>query len=559
METADRNNYKQSESAIRPKVSDAGKRLVKGAAIMSVAGVLSKVLGAFFRIPLTNWIGAKGMSYYSAAYSVYSFFLFIAVAGLPVAISRMVSSRCAKGDYRNAHRVYRISLVLMLSLGLISASILLFGSSFISAAIGNPGSKFSMMALSPVLLCAPIVSSFRGYSQGKQNMMPTALSEIIEQLFRVIVGLSLAYFFMQKSLEKAAAGATFGASAGSLAALILLLVIYTLNKNRRDELICASDHSLERRSVLMRDMLSIAIPITIGSSILPIMSMIDASMIMPRLMATGWVHSDSKVLYGLIGGFCSPIIEFPQVFTIAIATSMVPAVTAAHTRNNKKDLDSNIRIGLKTLMLVSFPCMVGLMVMAKPILHLLYPFRAHEADMAVPTLQILAFGIVIFSTLRAFSSALQGIGHPGIPVRNLAVGAIVKVIMTYILVGIPTINIRGAAIANIAAYTIAAVLNYKSLKKHTRTRLNFRNIWIMPLIASAVMGIATAILYKWLMIITSNNSLSTGISVIFAVAVYFVVSFKIGCIGINEALLLPGGDKMLKLAELMHIIKREKH
>lgn len=206
--------------------SEHGAKFVKGAAILSITGIIAKVFGAFFRIPLNNWIGAAGMSYYGVAYPIYSFFLIIATAGLPVAISKMVSERVAIGDYINAHRVYKVSLRIMFAIGVGGFIICFFGSDMIAAYSKNPGGAASLRAIAPALLTAPLVASFRGYSQGQQQMMPTGASEVIEQLTRVFAGLGLSYMFLRSSadLTKAAAGATFGASAGSIAALILSLI-----------------------------------------------------------------------------------------------------------------------------------------------------------------------------------------------------------------------------------------------------------------------------------------------------------------------------------------------
>ena len=213
----------------------AASRLMQGATILAVAGIVSKIFGAIFRLPLTNLIGAEGQSYYGAAYPVYQLFYVIATAGFPVAISRMVSERVAHGDYINAHRSYRLALKTTLVISLISFAICFFGAGAIAGLVKNPGAEFSIKAISIALLFTPIAASLRGYFQGHQKMTPTAVSQVIEQMVRVAVGLALAYMFFRTSLEKAAAGATFGASAGMIAAMIVLIFIYSRNKADREE------------------------------------------------------------------------------------------------------------------------------------------------------------------------------------------------------------------------------------------------------------------------------------------------------------------------------------
>jgi len=533
---------------------ESGGKFIKGATILAVGGMVSKVLGAVFRIPLTNWIGAVGMSYYGMAYSVYSYFLIVATAGLPVAIARMVSERVALGDYTNAHRTYRVSLYLMGSLGIAGFCICFFGAGWMADIMNNPGATDSLKAIAPVLLLAPIVSSFRGYFQGQQNMVPTASSEVTEQMFRVIVGLALSFILVKKSLKLASAGATFGASAGSFAALILLSVIYYKTRKSRKKRLETCSAKPESNKGLLKELLAIAVPITIGSTILPIMMLIDSLLIIRRLEATGWSHHMAKTLYGIISGFCDPLIGFPQVFTIAVAVSLVPAVTEAFTKKNEDNLHKNIQISIKTMMVISFPCMVGLIVLAQPILLLLYPSQRATAILATSTLQVLSIGVVGLSILRTFSSALQGIYKMAIPVINLTIGAVAKIILTYILVGIPFFNVNGAALGNVVAYFIAAVLNYKAVRKYTGTHIDVKDTFVKPFIASLIMGAATFAVYKASMMLIGSNGVSTLLSIVIAIFVYALVAFRMKCIGEEELLTVPKGEKIIKIARRLRLM-----
>lgn len=537
------------------EINQTGQKLMKGALILAVAGIMSKIFGAIFRIPLTNWIGAEGMSYYGLAYNVYSFFLIIATAGLPVAISRMVAARTALGDHKNAHKTYRVSLILMFLIGLISFLICFFGAEFIAESIGNKGAALSMKAISPVLLLSPVVASFRGYFQGKQAMNPTAISEITEQFFRVVTGLSLSYFLLSHSLEKASAGATFGASAGSMAAFTILIIIYFYNRKSIFEKIHHTESKEEKASSLIKEMLKIAIPITLGSAIMPLMNIIDAGIIMNRLQSTGWSLNMSKTLFGLISGFCDPLLGFPHIFTDAIAISMVPAVAATFTLQNKNELENNIKLGIKTMSIISYPCATGFIVLAYPILLLLFPQRPEECRMAANVLRVFGLSIISLSIMRTCSSALQGIAKMNIPVINLLIGSIFKIIVTYILVGIHSINIVGAAIGTLVAYTVAAMLNYFALIKHTRIKVNIKDIFIKPIVPSVLMGVIVILSYKAVMTVTKHNSISTLISILIAVAVYFIFIFATNTISEEEVTSLPKGEKIICIAKKLHLLK----
>ena len=499
--------------------SEHGAKFVKGAAILSITGIIAKVFGAFFRIPLNNWIGAAGMSYYGVAYPIYSFFLIIATAGLPVAISKMVSERVAIGDYINAHRVYKVSLRIMFAIGVGGFIICFFGSDMIAAYSKNPGGAASLRAIAPALLTAPLVASFRGYSQGQQQMMPTGASEVIEQLMRVFAGLGLSYMFLRSSadLTKAAAGATFGASAGSIAALILLLAVYIAGTNKRKEHYQRSVKREESTGSIFNELLKIAVPITIGSAILPLMMIVDLWLVMRRLQATGWTHHQSKQLYGLISGFCDPLIGFPQVFTIAVAVSLVPAISSAFVKKDVVGLHKNIQTGIKTSMIISFPCL---------------------------------------SILRTFSSVLQGVGKPSIPVINLSIGVACKFVITYILVGIPAFNINGAAAGNVAAYGITAILNYRAMYKLTGTKIDITGTFLKPALASIIMGLCAHAVYVLVFGAIGKNSLATLVAMMIAVVAYIAAVFATKCLGPDEILMMPKGAKILKITDKLHLTNK---
>lgn len=532
---------------------NAGSALMKGATILAVAGIVSKIFGAVFRIPLTSMIGAEGQSYYGAAYPVYQLFYVVATAGFPVAISRMVSERIAVGDYINAHKSYKIALRTTMVISFVSFAVCFFGAGAIAELVKNPDAEMSIRAISIALLFTPVAASLRGYFQGHQNMTPTAVSQVIEQMVRVAVGLTLAYMFFRTSLENAAAGATFGASAGMIAAMLVLIVIYRRSSAQRAEEFHRSVIRDESEKERFKELIQIVIPITIGSAIMPLMNTIDLAVVMRRLQATGWDLTASKTLYGLISGFCDPLVSLPVVFVDAITISLIPVVTEAFTLGMKKELDGHIRAGLKTMMVIAYPCAVGLIVLAKPILFMLFPSKLDEAQMAVPTLSILAFSIITLAVMRTLSSSLQGIGKMTLPVVNLTIGASVKICITYVLVGIPSLNINGAAIGTVCAYLIAGLLNYRGLRRYADVRLDLVGIFIRPLAAALTMGASAWGVYKLMMIACGRNSVSTCLAILAAAAVYFVMIFLTGAVSREELEMIPKGGTLYSLAVRLHL------
>lgn len=513
---------------------------------MGIAGVVIKLLGAVFRIPLTNWIGDNGMSYYGFAYSIYGALLVLSTAGIPVAISRMVSERIAVGEYKNAHKVFKVATAMLFVIGIISFALCYFGGEWITAKLGNPDAALAVKAISPALLFVPLFSAFRGYFQGRQNMNPTAISEITEQLVRVIFGLYLAYKLLDTGLKEAAAGASFGASAGSIAGLGVIVLIYLVNRKTIHRKINLHNKHVEETNVLLRKIVAIAVPIIIGSEIMPIMTLLDTGIIMTRLQATGWSYEEAKSLYGLLSGFCNSLIAFPQVFTQAVAVSLVPAIAAAFKVKDTKNVQGNIQLGYRTTMIMAFPCAFGIFALAEPILLLLYPAQKASAIAAVPTLMIMAISVIFLAITQTSVGVLQSIGKQMVPVIHLAIGCVGKVIVTFILVGIPAFNIKGAAIGTMLAYVVALVLNNLSVKKYTGTKINYELTYVRPCIAAAIMGVCAFAAHK-LTVGFLGNSVATLLSILIGGLVYVMLIFLIKAITLEEVETMPGGTKLAKL------------
>lgn len=529
-------------------MEDKKNKFVKGAAILGIAGIGVKILGALFRIPLTNWLGEDGMAYYGAAYPVYSLLLIISTAGVPVAISRMVSERAAEGNYGGAHKVFKASIILMGFLGLVSFLLCFFGANAIAEAVNIPKAVYALRTIAPALFFVPILASFRGYFQGLQNMNPTAITEIMEQLCRVVIGLGLAFFLIKHSLSAAAAGATFGATAGSIGGLGLMIVIYTLNRRTIRKKINSGKVVVESKRSIIWEILVIAVPITIGAAIFPIMSNIDTAMIVNRLMDAGYSQSDAEGMFGLMTGFCSSLIGFPQVFTQAVAVSLVPAISAAHQLGDKEAVNDHIKLGLRLTLILGFPCAAGIFVLAKPILTLLFFEQTESAIAAVPTLMVMSVGIIFLSMVQTLTGALQGIGKQMLPVKNLAYGAVIKIILTYFLVATTFFNVNGAAIGTIGAYVVASFFDIRDLKKQTGIKFDIMLTFVKPFVASVIMGLIAFGSYK-LLALFAPNIVATFFAVGVGVIVYLVLVLFLKAITTEEMLNLPKGDKLVMIID----------
>ncbi len=548
-------------------MSESGnKSFVKGAAILGAAGLVVKILGAVFRIPLGNMVSESSMAYYQPAYYIYTFFIVIATSGLPVAISRMVSARTVVQDYKGAHHAFRVARNLMLAVGAVSFVILFFGAGPLSSLMHAPNARFPLMVIAPAILLVPLMSSYRGYFQGTQNMKPTAVSQVVEQLFRVVFGLGLAYFLYNSSEDfmawagdnpttasdvKGAMGAVSGATIGSLAGLGIILFIYLASRKAiYHRMRLHPDTVEESSSDLIKQILIIAVPITIGAAVMPIMNMVEVPIINSRLLDCGFSTEEADVLYGTLSGYVTSLINLPQAVTMAIGVSLVPMITAVYTTRDRESLAYNAILGGRLAMLIGAPCAVGLAVLAKPIMLLLYPAKPQVAESSASCLIILGIGVIFLALVQTMTAILQGVSRQMIPVRNLAIVIVIKIILTYILVGIPELNILGAALATTIAYFVAAVLDILSAQKYTGVIFPAGLTYLRPMAASLVMGGAAWGVHRVLMLLSDSlkwNAVATLLAILVAVAVYAVMLFVTRSLTRDDLEHLPKGDKLAAL------------
>jgi stage V sporulation protein B len=511
------------------------RSFVGGAVILGAVGILIKALGAVFRIPLANIIGDDGMGYYQTAYPIYVLFLTIATAGIPTAVSRMVAERYAKDKPYEAYRVFRTSSKLLFATGLVSASILFFGAGAITSAIKEPDAIYCMRAIAPALIFVPLMGSYRGFFQGRQDMRPTATSQFVEQLFRVICGLALTVILLPKGLPMAAAGASFGATAGGFFGFLAMLVIYFRNKAGIEAEISTLDRTPDETTAsIVKTIIFIAVPITIGASIMPIITSIDTALVKSRLMTLGYSSAEARALYGQLTGMAQPIINLPQVLTQAVSVSLVPVIASSYKRGDTEFMEENIVLSIRYAMMIAMPCAFGLMVMSTPIMLMLYPAQPEAAVGAANCLEVLAVGVIFLSIVHATTGTLQGIGKQHIPVLNLVIGAVCKIFLTMTLTGIGWLNIRGAAVGTVAAYGVAAGLNLIAIKRYTGVTVGFTQAYRKPIEESFAMGLVASLLTYFLKQFGVGNAVACLIGIAAGAVVYVFRVFQTRMISIEE-------------------------
>ena len=527
---------------------------LKGALILGMAGIIVKIMGAFFRIPLGNIIGSTGLGYYQAVYPVYTLFLTLATAGFPTALAKLVSEQRAIGDYGGANKTFRISYTVLFITGLISFSFFFFGADFISSVIlKNEGAYAALIAISPALLFVPLMSSYRGYFQGRREMSNIAVSQIIEQFFRVILGISLAYILMDNyGAQMGAAGGVLGAAIGGFASAAFLIYIYLRNSKSRKAEIAKSKHiKVESTGTILKRLLYVAIPISIGACVMPLVNMVDSVIVVRRLTETGYNIEQANSLLGQLSGMAISTVNLLVVIDQAIGMSLVPAISEAYALKQMKRVRKEARTGLKTILIFVLPATFGFAALAGPIMKLLYP--AEPASLGT-MLFVVSPCALFLGLIYAQNGILQGMGKPMVPVIALAIGMVFKVVLSYILTGIPSINIIGSGIGTLSAYAVASLIEFIYIKKHLQLKLSPKEFLIKPLITVITMFVVVKLTYG-VTVGVLGNSLSTLISIAVGGVVYVLVLLGIGGIRKDEILTLPKGDKIYTLLRKFKLMK----
>jgi len=506
--------------------------------LLAGGAMLSRVLGAVYRIPLTRLLGSYGMGLYGAGYTIYVTLLSVATVGINVAISKLMAEKLALGDEQGARRVFVVSAVLLAAVGFVAAAALALTAMPLALHTQrNPDAYYSILALSPAVFLAALQGSFRGYFQGYQQMFHPAASQVIEQFFRVASLLVLAYVLLPLGLPVAAGGAAFGAVVG--AAMGLAYLLWALYATRRERARRSPPASRAARvppdgvGTIVRRVFALAVPISIAGVVIPVMNLVDLLVVPTRLQAIGFSVVRSTELYGQLSQMAGALVNLPAVVSYGIHTSLVPAISEAQAVGDRSALHGRTSSGLRATLLVALPATVGLWLLATPVSGLLY--RVPEAG--VP-LAALSFGVVFLMLQMTTSGVLQGLGRTDIPVRNLITGAVVKSILAWVLTGVPALNIRGAAFSTVFGFMVAAALNVWAVYRMVGFRVDVGGAILKPLVASAVMGVAVHLGFPRLEVLMGSD-LATLASVAVGGVVYGLVLLLVGGVSERDFSLIP--------------------
>ena len=533
-----------------------GESFMQGVMALMFSQVLIKLLGLVYKWYLTNreGFGDEGNAIYSAGFSIYALLLTISSTGVPNAVSRLVSQHTAKGDYRGAHRIFKIAFGVFAIIGLIGTLIMFFGAGYIANVwLAIPEAELTLVALSPAIFFVAIICVFRGYFSGRDNLKATANSQTIEQLFKTIFTIlvvEIVAICSGVNTNLMAAGANLATTLATVGSFFYLYLYY---KSRREDLskdiVCSRNYETKSIWKTVKNILSVSIPMSLSSILTSINRNIDSTTVkrgLQRFLSEG----DALKQYGILSGKVDTLTSLPLSFNIAFATALVPAITKAKTTGDMKTATKRVSFSLLVTMLIGLPCMIGMIIFAQPILKLLFPNAPEGAFI----LQVSSLAIIFTVLEQTVNGALQGLGKIMTPTIALLIGVTLKFILNLVLVPIPWIGAAGAAFATALCHAVAFFIGFNVLRANMKLDLTFSKFITKPILATISMGICSYAVY---FILTSINigKMATIIAILVAILVYILAVIRLKIFTKEELFMIPYGQKLYSILEKLGIYK----
>ena len=532
--------------------------------ILAAAGIIVRLIGMFYRIPLTNIIGDEGNGYYTAAYSIYSIMLIVSSYSLPVAVSKMVAARLATKQYKNSLRILKASLFYATVVGALAAAALWFGADFFANAIQMPFSAYAIRTLAPTIWIMAYLGVLRGYFQGHGTMVPTALSQIFEQIVNAVVSIAAAGYLFAQGLKSnavfdetqysyafGAAGGTIGTGAGAFVALLFVLfLIFTYRPVMRRQAKRDKTGRLDTYGEISYTLCLTVVPIVVSSAIYNVGSVLDnyiygdamAKMGKSALIATTW---------GIYMGKYHLLFNIPVAIANSLSSSLIPSLTRAVAARDKRLVKDRVSTVIRFSMIVAIPSTVGLTILAAPVCNLL--FRGDNTEFIRMTM-FGSLAVVFFSLSTVTNGVLQGINRMNVPIRNAVISLAIHGVMLVILMYGFKMGIYSVVFTNIVFAFLMCVLNGASIRRYLRYRQEIKKTFVLPTISAAFMGAAAYGSYRLIFKLCSSNVIATLGAIGIAVAVYGALLLKTGCVDEAELQGIPGGRKICRIAIRLHLM-----
>lgn len=537
--------------------------------ILAIASLVSRVIGMLYRVPLTNIFGNQGNSFYNCAYEIYSMMLLISSYSLPLAVSKMVSAYRSKGERKNAFRVFRCAMVFAIISGFLAAVVLFVGAGVFTNMMSTPLSIYALKVLAPGVFIVAILGVMRGFFQGFGTMVPSAVSQIIEQIVNAIMSVWAAYTLYHYGMKiggvlgneelygaaYSAAGGTIGTVSGSVAGLLFMIFLYKIYKpSLKKQIKKDTTRRKESYNYIFKMIFLTIVPVIMSTAIYNISSTIDQGLFKGIAQKLGESSFAIDDVWGSYSGRYKILINVPLAIASSMAASCVPSLTAAYTQRNRKLVNKRIDSSMRFIMIIAFPCAVGLGVLADPILHLLH-LADQGSDLPQQMLRVGAVSVIFYSISTLSNGLLQGISRMKAPVRNAAIALILHIILLLVLMYTTNLGIFSVIWANTAFALIMCVLNASALRRYAGYHQEVKKTFVIPGIAAGVMGVFVHILYRLLIAVIANNTIVTILTIGLGAVVYLLVLIALKGLDEEELQGFPKGHKIVAILHKLHLLK----
>lgn len=537
---------------------------LKQGSILAVASILVRMIGLLYRIPMANIIGSEGNGIYSSAFEIYNILLIISSYGMPMAVSKMVSAKCVEKKYKEAYHIFRCSMIFSLCTGGAAALFVFFGADWLEKNFFKSfyGIAIPLRILAPTIFVVAIMGTLRGLFQGRKTMMPTAISQIFEQIVNAVVSVAAAFFLMRahSASEKfsawGAAGGTLGTSMGAMMALIFLVFVYLLyrpvmkKQQRRDRV--SEEMTVTETYKLI---LWTAIPIILSQTVYQLSGIIDVSLINWVLLGKGISGTQISTWQGIYSTQYRTLVSVPIAVSTAIASSMVPSLVASYIGKDKHAVHRKVNLAVKFNMIIAFPSAVGMAVLAVPIIHSIYPAMEYKTG---SMMMIIGSSCIIFYALSTVTSGiLQSIDQMRLPVFHSLISLIVHIILVWLLMRFTGLGVYALVIGNVTYPLLVCVLNGYSVSAHLGFKQEVTKCFCVPFLSSVIMGVLTFAVFKLFHAVSGSNVISLLPALAVAVVSYFILVLKLKGLTRDELYEFPFGRKMSIVADKLHLLEEE--
>ena len=532
---------------VERKSSGKSVGFLSGVFVLSFSTVIVKIIGLLYKIPMFSILGAEGMGYLNSAYEIYALLCVISTAGLPVALSILVSSYNEKGDVGAVKDVYKSALRLFVFIGVLGTLMMIIFAKNISEIIKNNGAYYSILAIAPSLLFVCISSAVRGYFQGHMQMLPTAISQIIESICKLLFGIIFSIFAINKgySLNIIVAYAILGISLGTLISSAYLLIFKGRHDKVHNSVDLISSKKSKNTTLLL---LKIAFPITVSSAVVSVTRIVDMALIMRRLQNIGYTSGVTNEIYGLYTTIAVPIFSLVPSLLTPISLSLIPALSATLERG--KGHDEVVKNSIRLTVFFALPASIAISLYSSQIISLLFNNVGDSIGYVSPLLSLLAPSI-FFSCLTTTTNAiLQAERKVNVPIISMAVGAFIKIVSAYVLIGIPEINVFGAPISTLLCDILITIINFAFIFKLGARSVLDLGIYLKPFLSSVVASLSAYAFFIFLDAKTGRASLSFIVVVPITIILYCIISFITGSITFDDVLMFPKGEKICRLLKI---------